>query len=283
MLAWAAAEGLRRRRDRARLATCWSPTRATTASRCGSRERSPRSRSTARACAAAAGHRWRRSSRRSTEAALDGHRVRLRHPGNGGRCGAHERRRLRQRDPRRAGARPRSSRRAARAAAGRDELELSYRHSNVRSSEVVAEATFALERGVRDEIRARVREMQRQRSSSQPRKARTFGSVFKNPAEGPGAGRADRGLRAQGPRHRRRVHLHRARQLHREHGQRALGGRRGAGHARPELRARALSGRSGARSGAARACQPGLNPPTGWAGGAAHAPKRGACSSPPTC
>ena len=35
---------------------------------------------------------------------------------------------------------------------GPHELELSYRHSNVRSSEVVAEATFALERGVRDQI-----------------------------------------------------------------------------------------------------------------------------------
>jgi UDP-N-acetylenolpyruvoylglucosamine reductase len=71
---------------------------------------------------------------------------------------------------------------------GPDALELSYRHSNVRGSEVVAQATFALARGVRDEIRARVREMQRLRSSSQPRKARTFGSVFKNPEEGPGAG-----------------------------------------------------------------------------------------------
>jgi UDP-N-acetylmuramate dehydrogenase len=71
---------------------------------------------------------------------------------------------------------------------GPRELELGYRRSNVRSSEVVAEATFRLERGVRDEIRARVRELQRRRSWSQPRKARTFGSVFKNPAEGPGAG-----------------------------------------------------------------------------------------------
>ena len=71
---------------------------------------------------------------------------------------------------------------------GPDALDLSYRHSNVRGSEVVAQATFLLARGVRDEIRARVREMQRLRSSSQPRKARTFGSVFKNPAEGPGAG-----------------------------------------------------------------------------------------------
>jgi UDP-N-acetylmuramate dehydrogenase len=68
------------------------------------------------------------------------------------------------------------------------ELELSYRHSNVRGSEVVAMAVFALERGQRDQIRARVRELQQQRSASQPRKARTFGSVFKNPAEGPGAG-----------------------------------------------------------------------------------------------
>jgi UDP-N-acetylmuramate dehydrogenase len=33
-----------------------------------------------------------------------------------------------------------------------------------------------------------VRELQRTRSASQPRKARTFGSVFKNPPEGQGAG-----------------------------------------------------------------------------------------------
>jgi UDP-N-acetylmuramate dehydrogenase len=68
------------------------------------------------------------------------------------------------------------------------DLDLRYRHSNVRGSEVVAQAVLQLERGVRDEIRARVRAMQRQRSESQPRKARTFGSVFKNPSEGPGAG-----------------------------------------------------------------------------------------------
>ena len=71
---------------------------------------------------------------------------------------------------------------------GPSELDLSYRHSNVRGSEVVAQAVLQLEHGVRDEIRARVREMQRRRSESQPRKARTFGSVFKNPEEGPGAG-----------------------------------------------------------------------------------------------
>ncbi|HET6173956.1 MAG TPA: UDP-N-acetylmuramate dehydrogenase [Gaiellales bacterium] len=68
------------------------------------------------------------------------------------------------------------------------ELELAYRRSNVRGSEIVAQAVLQLERGVRDQIRERVRELQRRRSESQPRKARTFGSVFKNPGEGPGAG-----------------------------------------------------------------------------------------------
>jgi UDP-N-acetylmuramate dehydrogenase len=71
---------------------------------------------------------------------------------------------------------------------GPAELELSYRHSNVRRGEVVAQAVFQLAPGVREEIRERVREYQRRRSESQPRKARTFGSVFKNPDEGPGAG-----------------------------------------------------------------------------------------------
>jgi UDP-N-acetylmuramate dehydrogenase len=71
---------------------------------------------------------------------------------------------------------------------GPGELDLRYRHSNVRGSEVVARAELQLERGVRDQIRARVREMQRRRRESQPRKARTFGSVFKNPEVGPGAG-----------------------------------------------------------------------------------------------
>lgn len=71
---------------------------------------------------------------------------------------------------------------------GPRELELSYRHSNVRNSEVVARAVLRLAPGVREEIAARVRELQRRRSDSQPRKARTFGSVFKNPDEGPGAG-----------------------------------------------------------------------------------------------
>src|ERR1700704_3803249 len=56
------------------------------------------------------------------------------------------------------------------------------------TAEGVAAAVLQLKHGARDAIRARVRDMQRRRSESQPRKARTFGSVFKNPDEGPGAG-----------------------------------------------------------------------------------------------
>jgi UDP-N-acetylmuramate dehydrogenase len=71
---------------------------------------------------------------------------------------------------------------------GPGELELSYRHSNVQSGEVVAHAVLWLQRDEPAKVRARVRELQRRRSESQPRKARTFGSVFKNPPEGRGAG-----------------------------------------------------------------------------------------------
>jgi UDP-N-acetylmuramate dehydrogenase len=71
---------------------------------------------------------------------------------------------------------------------GPAELELRYRHSNVGSGEVVAQATLRLQPDDSAHVRARVRELQRRRSESQPRKARTFGSVFKNPAVGDGAG-----------------------------------------------------------------------------------------------
>jgi UDP-N-acetylmuramate dehydrogenase len=71
---------------------------------------------------------------------------------------------------------------------GRDELELRYRHSNVGPGEVVASATIALHPAPVDEIKATVRGMQAQRAAAQPRKARTFGSVFKNPEGGRGAG-----------------------------------------------------------------------------------------------
>jgi UDP-N-acetylmuramate dehydrogenase len=71
---------------------------------------------------------------------------------------------------------------------GPAELEMTYRHSNVARGEVVAAATLRLQPAPSEEIRARVRALQARRSAAQPRKARTFGSVFKNPDEGPGAG-----------------------------------------------------------------------------------------------
>lgn len=80
---------------------------------------------------------------------------------------------------------------------GPAELELRYRGSNVAPGEVVAAAVLTLQAGERDVIKATVRRMQGARSDTQPRKARTFGSVFKNPDEGPGAGRLieDAGLK----------------------------------------------------------------------------------------
>jgi UDP-N-acetylenolpyruvoylglucosamine reductase len=71
---------------------------------------------------------------------------------------------------------------------GPRELEMSYRHSNVAGGEVVAHARLTLVPAPVERIRETVRSMQSRRSESQPRKARTFGSVFKNPPDAPGAG-----------------------------------------------------------------------------------------------
>ncbi len=73
---------------------------------------------------------------------------------------------------------------------GPEALDLRYRHSNVAADEVVAEATLRLRPGDPEVIRATVRRMQGRRSEAQPRKARTFGSVFKNPSAGLSSGRA---------------------------------------------------------------------------------------------
>jgi len=71
---------------------------------------------------------------------------------------------------------------------GPAELDLRYRHSNVEPDEVVARVRLRLAPAPQDEVRERVRTMQGSRSASQPRKARTFGSVFKNPPGPRGAG-----------------------------------------------------------------------------------------------
>ena len=69
------------------------------------------------------------------------------------------------------------------------ELGLSYRHSDLRPGEVVAQVEFRLERRPGTEIKATIAELQAQRKAAQPTNKRTFGSVFKNPQHELSAGR----------------------------------------------------------------------------------------------
>jgi len=70
-----------------------------------------------------------------------------------------------------------------------EELGLSYRHSNLAPGQVVARARFRLEPSSTDAVKEKAAELLAQRKATQPTNKRTFGSVFKNPHEGPGAGR----------------------------------------------------------------------------------------------
>jgi UDP-N-acetylenolpyruvoylglucosamine reductase len=69
------------------------------------------------------------------------------------------------------------------------ELGLSYRHSTLAPGEVVAQARFRLETSSPEEVKVRVAKLLAERKAAQPTNKRTFGSVFKNPVTGPGAGR----------------------------------------------------------------------------------------------
>ena len=69
------------------------------------------------------------------------------------------------------------------------ELGLSYRHSELRCGQVVAEVEYRLTPRPPDEIKLTVRELIAQRKATQPTNKRTFGSVFKNPEHELGAGR----------------------------------------------------------------------------------------------
>ena len=68
------------------------------------------------------------------------------------------------------------------------QLGLSYRHSNLSPGSVVAQVRFRLTPSTPDAVKAKVAELLAQRKATQPTNRRTFGSVFKNPADGPGAG-----------------------------------------------------------------------------------------------
>jgi UDP-N-acetylmuramate dehydrogenase len=70
-----------------------------------------------------------------------------------------------------------------------EELDLSYRHSSLGPGQVVAEVRFRLTPRPPAEVKAHAADLLAQRKATQPTNKRTFGSVFKNPADGPGAGR----------------------------------------------------------------------------------------------
>jgi UDP-N-acetylmuramate dehydrogenase len=88
-----------------------------------------------------------------------------------------------------------------------DQLDFSYRHSNLRAGEIVARARFALRPAEPVAVKAALAELRAQRKASQPAGIKTFGSTFKNPddprAEGRTAGQlldaaGCRGLRVGG-------------------------------------------------------------------------------------
>ena len=69
------------------------------------------------------------------------------------------------------------------------ELGLSYRHSNLRHSQVVVQADLRLSQRDPGAIKEEVRELNARRKAAQPTNRRTFGSVFKNPEHELTAGR----------------------------------------------------------------------------------------------
>ena len=71
----------------------------------------------------------------------------------------------------------------------RDELGLSYRHSDLRHGQVVVEVELLLHARPPEEIKQEVRELNASRKAAQPTNRRTFGSVFKNPEHELTAGR----------------------------------------------------------------------------------------------
>jgi UDP-N-acetylenolpyruvoylglucosamine reductase len=69
------------------------------------------------------------------------------------------------------------------------QLGLRYRHSDLRSGQVVAQVELRLTPREPDAIKADVAELQARRKAAQPTNKRTFGSVFKNPEHELTAGR----------------------------------------------------------------------------------------------
>jgi len=70
-----------------------------------------------------------------------------------------------------------------------DELGFSYRHSDLKHGQVVAQVEFRLTPRPAAEIKATVADLQAQRKAAQPTNRRTYGSVFKNPGHELSAGK----------------------------------------------------------------------------------------------
>ena len=68
-------------------------------------------------------------------------------------------------------------------------LGLSYRHSSLAPGQVVAQVRFRLVDSSADAVKAKASALLAERKATQPTNKRTFGSVFKNPEGGLGAGR----------------------------------------------------------------------------------------------
>jgi UDP-N-acetylenolpyruvoylglucosamine reductase len=77
------------------------------------------------------------------------------------------------------------------------ELGFGYRRSNIAPGEVVARASFALERSDPDAVAATLAQMRARRHEAQPQGIKTFGSTFKNPEDPRALGRSAGVLLAQ--------------------------------------------------------------------------------------
>jgi UDP-N-acetylmuramate dehydrogenase len=71
-----------------------------------------------------------------------------------------------------------------------EELDFSYRHSNLRSGEIVAAARFRLTEADPETVRLALAELRARRKEAQPWGVRTFGSTFKNPSDDRAGGRS---------------------------------------------------------------------------------------------
>lgn len=86
-----------------------------------------------------------------------------------------------------------------------EQLDFTYRHSNLKEGEVVARASFELQPADPEEIKATLAGMRERRREAQPSGIKTFGSTFKNPedprAEGRSAGQLLEAAGCRGLRH----------------------------------------------------------------------------------